>query len=349
MRHGDLGAVQAAHSTPTPRLGGVAVLAAYLVGCGFAFLGDGSLWLNLALAVAPLFVSGAAEDLGFRVLPAGRLGAALLASSLAVCLTGAWIGETGVPFLDPAFAWTPVAIVITIIAASTISNAFNLIDGLNGLSGLTAVFASSGIAATAMVVGDTEIAVMGVLLAAATVGFLALNFPTGKIFLGDAGAYTLGFLLAWLGIVLAARSPDVTPIAMVLILFWPLADLSLAVYRRHRRKLPVSHPDRLHFHQLVMRGLEICVLGRGRRSLANPLATIVLLPLIAAPVVLGVWLHAQPLAAALALVSSFVVFFAAYALGMRLATSRFRSEVVSASIARRRKATLSNAQPGRGA
>lgn len=349
VRHGDLGAVQAAHSTPTPRLGGVAILAACLIGCGFAFAGQGTLWLMLALAVAPLFVSGVAEDLGYRVMPAGRLGAALLSSSLAVLLTGAWIGETGVTLLDPVFAWTPVAVLITIIAASTISHAFNLIDGLNGLAGFTAVMASLGIAATASAVGDAEIAAMGVLLAAATVGFLVLNFPTGKIFLGDAGAYTLGFLLAWLGIVLAARSPDVTPIAMVLILFWPLADLSLAIYRRHRTRLPVSSPDRLHFHQLVMRGLEICVLGRGRRKLANPLATFVLLPLIAAPVVLGVLLHARPLAAALALAASFVAFFALYGLGMRLATSRFRSAIVTALVVRRRGQALSDAQPGRSA
>lgn len=346
VRHGDLAAVQAAHSSPTPRLGGLAILAACLVGCGLAFLGNASLWLMLALAVAPLFASGAAEDLGYRVLPAGRLAAALLASALAVPLTGAWIGETGVPILDSVFAWTPVAILITIVAASTISHAFNLIDGLNGLAGFTAVFASLGISATALLVGDTEIAAMAALLAAATAGFLLVNFPTGKIFLGDAGAYTLGFLLAWMGITLAARNPDVTPIAMVLILFWPLADLSLAIYRRHRRKLPVSFPDRLHFHQLAMRGLEICVLGRGRRSAANPLATLFLLPLIITPVVLGVWLHAQPLAAALTLVASFVAFFALYGLGMHLATTRFRSEIVSASVARRRNASLADAQPG---
>lgn len=346
VRRGDLGVIQSAHSTPTPRLGGLAILAACLVACGLAFLGDASLWLMLALAVAPLFATGAAEDLGFRVLPAARLAAALLASALAVPLTGAWIGETGVAPLDSVFAWTPIAILITIVAAATIAHAFNLIDGLNGLAGFTAAFASLGIAATALLVGDTEIAVMGALLAAATGGFLLVNFPTGKIFLGDAGAYTLGFLLAWMGIALAERSPDVTPIAMVLILFWPLADLSLAIYRRHRRKLPVSFPDRLHFHQLVMRGLEICLLGRGRRSAANPMATIVLLPLIVTPVVMGVLLHGQPLAAAFALVASFVAFFALYGLGMHLATGRFRSSIMSASVARGRNATLADVQPG---
>jgi len=334
VRQGDIGAVQAAHATPTPRIGGVAILLAFFIGSWLVFSGDHSLWYMLALSVAPLFLSGVAEDLGLRVSPVGRLGAALLSAALAVLLTGAWISETGVFPLDFLFAWAPIAVLITVVAASTISHSFNLIDGLNGLSGFTAVFASFGIAVTAVSVGDGEIAAIAVLLAAATTGFLMLNFPSGKIFLGDAGAYSLGFLLAWLAITLSSRNADVTPIAMVLILFWPLADLSLAIYRRYRNKLPVSQPDRLHFHQLAMRGLEICVLGRGRRKAANPLATLVLMPLIAAPMVFGAWLHANPALATVALVAFFGIFFATYGLGMRLATSRSKSSSVSAFASR---------------
>ncbi len=329
VRQGDLGAVQAAHSSPTPRVGGAAIIFGYLLGCAIAYFSGGTLWLLLMVAVVPLFVSGGAEDLGFRVSPAGRLAAAVLSSALAVILTGAWIGHTGLYVLDPLFAWSPFAVVITVVAAATISHAFNLIDGLNGLSGSTAILASGGIAATAFLVGDTEIAMMGVLLAAATMGFLVLNFPSGKIFLGDAGAYTLGFLLAWMGIALISRNPDVAPISVVMVMFWPLADLSLAIYRRYRCNLPVSHPDRLHFHQIVMRGLEICVLGRGRRSVANPMATLVLLPLIATPVVVGVLMHDLPRLSFLALVACLAAFFGIYGLGMRLATSRARSSLMS--------------------
>ena len=322
VRQGDLAAVQAAHSSPTPRLGGLAILAGLLAGSALAFPGENVLWLLLLGAVAPLFLSGAAEDLGFRVAPIGRLGAALLSSALAVLLTGAWIEETGVGGLDLLFAWAPVAVLITIVASSTISHAFNLIDGLNGLAGATGVLASAGIGLTALAVGDTEIATFALLLAAATGGFLILNYPSGRIFLGDAGAYSLGFLLAWMGIVLSARSPEVTPVAMVLILFWPLGDLALAIYRRRRLHLPVSYPDRLHFHQLTMRGIEICVLGRGRRATANPLATLVLLPLIALPVAIGVLVHAEPALAALALLGAFAVFFAIYAIGIWVSTRR---------------------------
>ncbi|RGP38777.1 hypothetical protein D1012_01235 [Pseudotabrizicola alkalilacus] len=323
-RHGDLMAVQAAHTTPTPRLGGVAVFGALLVAVALTVPAWDSLWLALMLAVFPLFLSGAIEDLGYPVAPAGRLGAALVSAALAVFLTGTWIEETGLPALDLLLSWAPLAILITVVAASTIAHAFNLIDGLNGLAGFTALLAAAGIGGTAIWVGDTEIAAFALLLGAAVLGFLMFNFPFGRIFFGDAGAYSVGFLLAWLGITLAARNPDVTPLAMMLMLFWPLADLTLAIYRRRRRNLPVSMPDRLHFHQFVMRGLEITVFSRSRRRITNPVATTVMLPFIAAPMVAGVLLHARPLGAALALAFFSALFFVTYGLGMRLVRRRLR-------------------------
>ncbi|MFN4101142.1 MAG: MraY family glycosyltransferase [Pararhodobacter sp.] len=325
-RRGDLVAVQAAHLTPTPRLGGVAVFGALLVALALASPSWGSLWLALTLAVFPLFLSGAIEDLGYPVAPVGRLGAALISAALAVYLTGTWIEATGLPGLDLLLSWAPLAMLITVVAASTIAHAFNLIDGLNGLAGFTALMAAAGIGGTAMLVGDTEVAGFALVLGAAVLGFLLFNFPFGRIFFGDAGAYSVGFLLAFLGITLATRHADVTPLAMMLVLFWPLADLTLAIYRRRRNKLPVSMPDRLHFHQFVMRGLEIAVFSRARRRITNPVATTVMLPFIATPVVAGVLLHAQPLAAGLALVFFFAAFFATYALGMRLARRRPRMD-----------------------
>lgn len=320
-RTGDLSAVQAAHDTPTPRLGGLAIFAAVLAGAGLA---GGALGWLLVLSALPLFISGAVEDLGLPVAPAGRLGAAALSAALAVWLTGYWIGGTGLPGLDVLLRWSPLAVLITVVAIATISHAFNLIDGLNGLAGLTAVAAAAGLAMTAAALNDREIAGLALLLGGAVLGFLLFNYPFGRIFLGDGGAYSVGFLLAVLGIALAVRHPGVTPFAMLLLLFWPLADLTLAIWRRWRRRRPVSVPDRLHFHQLVMRALEIEVFGRRRRRLANPLATALMMPFIAAPVVAGVAFHDRPLEAALALGAFFALFFGTYALGMRWATRRNR-------------------------
>ena len=93
------------------------------------------------------------------------------------------------------------------------------------------------------------------------------------------------------------------------IIFAPL----LAIYRRSRRNKDVSAPDRLHVHQMVMRALEICILGRNRRHIVNPLTTLVLLPFVIAPPIAGVLLWNQNQNAFLAVVAFGVLFFASYA------------------------------------
>jgi len=323
-RHGDLRAIQTAHQTPTPRLGGIAVFLALALSATLAFGAAPGLWLWLLISTLPLFLSGAAEDLGHRVAPVGRFGAAILSGALAVQITGLWIHKAGVPGLDWLLHFSALAIFGTVMASAGIAHAFNLIDGLNGLAGLTAVFGAVGLALTARAVGDAEVFTLACLIAAGVLGFLIFNYPYGRIFFGDAGAYSVGFLLAWLAITLTARHEGVSALAMLLMVFWPLADMALAMYRRRRRNLPVSAPDRLHFHQLVMRGLEIEVFGRRQRRFTNPLATLVMLPFVAAPVLLGVQLHDKPLLAALALVLCLGLFFATYAAGMRYATRRTR-------------------------
>lgn len=323
-RHGDLRAIQTAHQNPTPRLGGIAVFLAVILSALPAFGAVPGLWLWLLISALPLFLSGAAEDLGYRVAPAGRFGAAILSGALAVLITGLWIHEAGVPGLDWLLSFSALAIFGTIMASAGIAHAFNLIDGLNGLAGLTAVFGAVGLALTARAVGDAEVFTLACLIAAGVQGFLIFNYPYGRIFFGDAGAYSVGFLLAWLAITLTARHEDVSALAMLLLVFWPLADMALAMYRRRRRHVAISAPDRLHFHQLVMRGLEIEVFSRRQRRITNPLATLVMLPFIAAPVLLGVQLHDKPLLAALALILCLALFFATYAAGMRFATRRMR-------------------------
>lgn len=325
MRVGDLGAIQAAHSTPTPRLGGIAVFVAVVTAALLGLPGWDSLWVLLLAASIPLFLSGAAEDLGYPVAPAGRLVAALASSVLVVWFGETWISHTGVPWLDVLLAWSPLAIVVSVVAAAAVAHAFNLIDGLNGLAGSTALIGALSLLATALSVNDMEVAVIASVLAAAVLGFLLFNYPFGSIFFGDAGAYTVGFLLAWMGILLAGRHADVTPFAMVLAMFWPLADLTLAIVRRYQRNSPLAAPDRLHFHHLVLRSLEIGFFGRARRNIANPVATAVMLPMIAAPALAGFLLHDQPGEAATALLVFFALYFAFYLLGMRVAMHGLRN------------------------
>ena len=116
---------------------------------------------------------------------------------------------------------------------------------------------------------------------------MILNFPMGRIFLGDGGAYAPA-TCRMVSDYLSNGTSEVSAFSILLVFFWPVADTGLAIWRRWKLGNPADRPDRLHFHQLVMRFLEILLFGRDRRKISNPLATLVLVPLISVPQVLGV-------------------------------------------------------------
>ena len=326
-RREDLDAVQAAHSRPTLRIGGLGILFGVLAGTlALSFDPELLSYASLLLVSAiPLILAGFAEDLGFGVPPKLRLGAIAISALLCAAFLPAIVSRLGVPGVDTLLAFYPLALIFTIFAASGVTNAFNLIDGLNGLASFAAVTTSVALSALAMIAGLDQLQTFYGMFAVVTLGFFILNYPFGKLFLGDGGAYLLGHCLVWGGITLANKVSGLSPFAILLIFFWPIADTALAIWRRARLSNPADRPDRLHFHQLVMRFLEIRLLGRNRRTLANPLATLIVAPLIVAPQICGLLFAFEHASAILASVLFSIIFFATYILGMRLAR---RSHVV---------------------
>ena len=199
-----------------------------------------------------------------------------------------WLSKLGIPGFDALLLFTPVAILFTIFSTVGVVNAFNLIDGLNGLSSYVSISVAVSLSIISFQVGNLQFAIFLILLSSSILGFFVLNFPFGKIFLGDAGAYALGHILVWCSILLINDSEEISAFAVLLIFFWPVADTGLAIWRRWKLGNPADRPDRLHFHQLTMRFLEIRFFGRHRRHLVNPISTVVLMPLISAPQLLGV-------------------------------------------------------------
>ena len=291
-------AIQSAHKGFVPRVGGLAVYTSILgliplLSFGFIPLSvvfdlnvEDLSWL--ILSALPVFFVGLAEDLGYAMSPRIRLTASAIASLLTVIIFKVWITELGILGIDVMLLFPPFAIIFTVFATVGVVNAFNLIDGLNGFSSYITVSIAAALSIIAFQVGNIQITIFLVLLIAAVLGFMILNFPLGKIFLGDGGAYVLGHLLVWSAILLIDFENNISPFAILLIFFWPVADTGLAIWRRWSSGSPTDRPDRLHFHQLAMRFLEIRFLGREKRYIANPLATVILAPLVSAPQLLGV-------------------------------------------------------------
>lgn len=232
--------IQKLHTTPVPRIGGLAILGGLAVG---APLAPPDLRLFL-LAALPAFAAGLAEDLTKRVSVRLRLAATLVSGAAFCLLTGNMIDLPGLP---PLFLFTSFAI-------AGIANAMNIIDGGNGLSSGTALIALGGFTVVAAGVGDGPMLAVALTVLGAVLGFFVLNFPFGRLFLGDGGAYLIGVLLAGLAVAIPARTPEVSPFFGLLILAYPVIETLVTVTRRAARRQgnPVL-ADRLHLHSLFHR------------------------------------------------------------------------------------------------
>ena len=329
----DAVAIQSAHSGFVPRVGGFAIYISILVLIpllSFGFIPLSVVFnLNtqqitgLILSAVPVFFVGLAEDLGYAMSSKARLTASAVSSLAAILFFKVWLTRLGIPGFDVLLLFMPFAILFTIFATVGVVNAFNLIDGLHGLSSFVSIFVALSLSIIAFNAGNTQITIFLVLIIASVLGFMVLNFPFGKIFLGDGGAYVLGHLLVWSAILLINTSKEVSPFSILLIFFWPVADTGLAIWRRWKSGNPTDRPDRLHFHQLVMRFLEIRFFGRDRREIANPIATIILIPLISVPQILGVLFWNNIIATIWCTLGVGLLFVTTYFVGISIAkTSR---------------------------
>jgi UDP-GlcNAc:undecaprenyl-phosphate GlcNAc-1-phosphate transferase len=321
----DLSAKQAQHTRPTPRVGGAAVIIAVVLAGALVVdqLGHDLIWALLAGLI--VFAVGFREDILRDVSPKMRLLAAFAAGAAAVAVTGQTVPGLGLVQTDYLFGWVGVGLLVTLLWSAGSCHALNLIDGLNGLASGYTICAAFGFWVIAGYTGDTDIQSVAGILIAAVLGFFVLNWPLGRIFMGDAGAYAIGHVLAWLGILLMARNPEVAGFAVLLIMFWPVGDTIFSMIRRRLRRKATDQPDRLHFHHLIVRALPLALRRGLRKSMDNSVATIVIVPLFAAPIIAGVWFWDDGLEALFLLMFFTMLFMGTYAFSIDyFASRRFR-------------------------
>jgi UDP-N-acetylmuramyl pentapeptide phosphotransferase/UDP-N-acetylglucosamine-1-phosphate transferase len=188
------------HAQPTPRIGGIALALGLLAAGGVMLVSNNQLPLTgyglLLVAAIPAFAGGIVEDLTKKVGVLERLILTMLSAAAAAWLLDAILTQIEIPLLREALTWMPFAVAFTVFAVGGVANAINIIDGYNGLAPGYALITLAAIAWVAALVGDSLILIAALAMAGAVLGFFVWNWPKGKIFLGDAGAYLLGF---WLG------------------------------------------------------------------------------------------------------------------------------------------------------
>lgn len=237
---------------------------------------------------------------------------AAVSGGIVIAVTGVHLHHVGIAGVDELFVYFPVAVAFTLFATVGIVHAINLVDGLNGLAAAVTLVATVGMATVGYRAGASTMETAAPVIIGAILGFLLFNFPFGRIFLGDAGAYTLGFVLAWLSVFLMAELPALSPWAVVMLFFWPVIDTFLAMWRRQKSGVSMGQADRLHFHQVVMRSMEIIVFRRKARARSNPLTTLAVLPFMIPPALSGILFWNDDMAAAISFFVFGILFVAAY-------------------------------------
>ncbi|KQQ47304.1 glycosyl transferase [Duganella sp. Leaf126] len=248
---------QKVHAHRVARIGGLSIFLAVALSSAVAVWRNPALgaWLApLLLCSAVAFTGGLLEDYTNRVSPQRRLLLTMGAAALGFFLLDARIDRIDWPFSALALSHWWLTLPLTVLAVSGIANAVNIIDGFNGLAGVVCICMLLSLAYVALQVDDTFVLVAAVMVAGATAGFLVWNYPVGLIFLGDGGAYFIGFMLGELALLLAMRNPAVSTWYAALLLIYPAFETLFSVYRRLvvRGKSPII-PDGIHLHSLIFR------------------------------------------------------------------------------------------------
>jgi UDP-N-acetylmuramyl pentapeptide phosphotransferase/UDP-N-acetylglucosamine-1-phosphate transferase len=248
------------HTEATPRIGGIAILAALFTTVTAApiLLPEAAMLDDnlLLFAAIPAFIGGVIEDISKNVGTAQRLILTMISAAIAISLIGAVIGRTDILFLDYALYWMPFAALFTVFAIGGVANSINIIDGYNGLASGFSMIVLIAIATVAMQVDDHLVFMISVSVTGAMLGFFVWNWPKGKIFLGDGGSYLLGFMLAELSVLLVCRNPSVSPWFPLSLLAYPIFETLSSMFRRKFiTKSACDQPDALHLHHLIFQRL----------------------------------------------------------------------------------------------
>lgn len=260
--------IQKSHTAPTPRVGGVPIVLGLLIAWTEAPFHAQELLTPILIAGMPAFLFGLAEDVTRRVGVMQRLLATMASGVLAWWLTDYAITRVDVWGMDWFLKFTIISVIFTAFAVGGVANSINIIDGFNGLASTTTTLALVGFGMIAWQVGDLTLASVTLVLAACVWGFFWVNWPFGKLFLGDGGSYFVGFALAWVAVLLIERNTSVSAFAALLVCVHPVTEVLFSIYRRKIRKDHPGMPDRLHFHSLVKRRY----VGRWFSSYSNAVA-----------------------------------------------------------------------------
>lgn len=249
------------HTRIMPRMGGLAIYAAFVLTLlGFMLVAPDTLFgsarsaslVKSLLAGGTIIVLIGALDDRFELSAKVKLVGQILAACVVVFGFGLKVDFINVPFGDQYVnfdAW--IAIPVTIFWIVGVTNAINLIDGLDGLAAGVSGISIATLLVMAVIMGNPAVILLCSILLGCVIGFLFFNFHPARIFMGDSGSLFLGFSLAVISLLGFKQVAIVSFITPLLIIGVPLSDTFFAIVRRALQKKPIFAPDKGHLHHCL--------------------------------------------------------------------------------------------------
>ncbi|MFP4510151.1 MAG: glycosyltransferase family 4 protein [Spirochaetota bacterium] len=296
------------HTEDTPRIGGIGIVASFVLASvgGIVWLasaapaGTAGMTADIIRELGPvyagllvIFAVGIIDD--FRNLRAMVKLCAQIVAGVLVSLSTFRISGLAIPGVG-SLSFGILGYPLTVLWIVGLVNAMNFIDGMDGLAGSTSLVASIFLAIIAFILGNEPVGMLALVLSASLMGFLVFNAPPAKIFMGDSGSTSIGFLLAVLPLFGGtAASGEMGLVPTVTLLLVPVIDTAAAILRRMRKGVPVYRPDREHLHHKLLDlkfgtwKILLMVCGGGVLAGAAALAWVVAPAAIGIASVLSIW------------------------------------------------------------
>lgn len=246
---------QTLHTRSVSRFGGIAIFFSLLL-VSLVDSSENYEFLKTALyCSSPIFILGILDDFQFEIKPFIRLLIVFPSAFLSYYFLGIEAYSVDIPYLDYLFNFKIFSILFICFAVAGMVNAFNMIDGINGLVLLYSLTICILILLFQSSSSSAQINLFFVAIFFAILAVFILNFPFGRIFLGDGGAYFLGIMLS-VGVVKYYQINGLSPWYVFSVFIYPITDVLISIIRRIIAKVSIFNPENKHLHHLVYKRVK---------------------------------------------------------------------------------------------
>ena len=255
---------QTLHEKSVSRFGGAAIFLCLFLITQFSSEPSYSFLKLFLLSSFPIFLVGLVDDLNVIIKPHFRLIVLMISAALCYFLLGTEAYNLEIPILDYFFQFKVFSVVFISFAIAGAVSACNAIDGINGLVKTWFLSALICLLFVSNLSFSLDIYLFFTALFFAVIPIFLFNFPFGKIFLGDGGAYFLGLAIS-IGLIKVYQSNNLSPWFVLLMLSYPVTDMLVSIIRRMVNRYSALNVDGQHLHHLVLKKVEKLQLGSEKR------------------------------------------------------------------------------------